>query len=209
MAISIGKAQAKALAEGFFDNLGSKDELQPRESYSELIQIAGELVDAAQTNLNKSDKVASGALSSSLKIRSPELVGKSLRVDIEALFYWQFIDKGVKGTKGGNANAEFSFKNNYVGKRMKEAIRKWLIREGLKAKTKTGGNPITKREGKRLSITETSNRVAYSIGVSVKQKGLKRTNFMARAVSTARGLVKDRMGKALKVDIISAIPKKL
>lgn len=207
MATSISKSQAKALADGFLDTIGSKDGLVPAESLSAIVQIAGTLVDEAQRNLNIRDKVASGALSESMKLRNPEAVGKSVRIDVEALYYYKFLNEGVKGTKGGSG--KYAFKNNSVGKKMMTSIRKWVIREGLKAKTRTGGAAITKREGKRRSITETSNSVAYGISMAVKLKGIKRTNFFTDAVKTTQGQAKDQLAKALKIDIINSIPPKI
>src|SRR5207237_1175969 len=134
MAGSISNAQANALADGFFDSIGSsKDELTPKGSLSALYQLAGGLVSDAQRNLISSDRIASGKLSDSFKVLNPEQLGKNIVVDIEALYHYKFIIGGVRGTRGGSG--EFSFKNNSVGRKMQEAIRKWLIKEGLKART--------------------------------------------------------------------------
>lgn len=209
MATTISSAQRSALSDNFFDNLGSgKDEFQPKNSLSALYQLAGGLVNDAQRNLNSADRVASGALSESMKILDPRITrgGKNISIDIELLYYYKFIDGGVKGTKGGAG--KYAFKNDGVGKKMRNEIRKWIIREGLKHKSDKY-SPITKREGKRKSITETSNQVAYVIARSIKQKGLKRTNFLAKAVKTARNNSRELLSKGFKVDIINALPKQL
>ncbi len=208
MASSISKAQADALAAGFFDKIGdTKDGLQPEETLSALYQLAGGLVSEAQDNLNQADRVASGALSDSIKVLNPEYVNRSVRIDIEALFYYKFVDKGVKGTKKGSG--QYSFKNAFVGKSMVNAIRKWVIREGLKARTNVGGPSITKREAKRKTITDSSYTTAFVIAKSIKQKGLKRTNFFAKAITSTRDKTDEALGKAFKVDIINSLPKKL
>lgn len=209
MADSISKAQASALADGFFDNVGStKGGLQPEETLAALIRSAGFLAGQAITNLNKSDRVATGALSDSIKVLDPRVVnGVNVIVDVEALFYYQFVDGGVKGTKRGAG--KFSFKNDKPGRTMVNALRKWIIREGLKAKTKTGGKPITGRERFRKSITETSNSVAYAIARSIKQKGLKRTNFFDKAVRSTESKISEELSKGFKIDIINAIPNNL
>lgn len=208
MATSISKAQADALAKGFFDNIGgSKDGLQPKETLSKLYQLAGVLVDRAQANLARTDRVASGALSNSLKVLNPEHVGKLVRIDISALYYYKFIDQGVKGLSGGTG--KYSFKYPGVSKKMRDSIRKWVIREGLKAKTNVGGPSITNREAKRKSITETSNQVAYAIAAAVKQRGIKRNLFFSDAVADTRRGIDHFLGGALKIDIINSIPKKL
>lgn len=204
---NISQAQAKALAEGFLDTVGSRD-LNPVESMSALILLAGSLVDQAQQNLNKVDRVASGSLSESMKVLNPESVGNNVRIDVIANFYYKFIDKGVKGVEGGSTGT-YSFKNLHVSKRMMEAIRKWLLREGLKARTHTGGKPIVKREAKRKKITSTSTQAAYAIARGIKKTGLKRTNFFTDAVRTTRQQAKTQLAKGLKLDIINALPKKI
>lgn len=207
MATSITQAQADALAAGFFDNLGSKEELIPFHSLSALYQVAGILLETAQSNLNRVDRNSSGALSQSLKILSPELVGKSIRMDIEAAFYYKFVNLGVKGTKQGNGR--YAFRNNYVSVKMMLAIRKWIIKEGLKAITNKKYSGITNREIKRKSIKDTSTRTAFAIARSIKMHGLRPTNFFTDAVITAQGAAKQLLGAGLKLDVINTLPKKL
>lgn len=208
MASSISKAQAKALADGFLDTLGTKrDGLRVENTTSELILLAGELVEQAQKNLVTTDRVASGALSESLKVLNPEFHNRNIQVDVEALLYYQFIDSGVRGTRGGTSGKGYSFKNEVVGRKMRDAIRKWLIREGLKARSDK--YTVTNRETRRKSISETSNQVAYAIARSIKQKGLKRTNFFAKAIRSTKVHAKENLARGFKIDIINAIPKQL
>lgn len=207
MAKSISKAQADAEAEGFDYGGSGRDEFEPKASLSKLYQKAGELADAAALNLVKADRVATGKGAESITVLNPERVGKTIKIDITMLYYLQFIDQGVKGTKKGNG--KYAFKSQYPGKKMMQEIRKWLIREGLKGKTGGQGKPITKREERRKSITETSTRVAYAIATSVKQKGIKASKFMDNAIKTTRKSIKQDMGAAFKIDVIATLPKKL
>lgn len=207
MASSISKAQAEALSSGFFDTIGAnRSGFKAKETTSELIILAGGLVEEAQNNLNKSDRNATGALSESLKVLNPGLVAGLVQVDVEALDYYKFVDAGVRGTKSGSSAKGYSFKDKMPPVNI---IRKWVIREGLKAKTNVGGKPITKREARRKSITETSNRVAFGISMGIKQHGLKRTNFFSKAIATTKRKSREVFGKAFKLDIINSIPKKL
>jgi hypothetical protein len=112
MANSITQAQAKLLADGFLDNIGD-DELKPTESLSALIMLAGGLVDEAQRNLVKVDRVSSGDLSDSLRVLDPVQLGKTIRLDVSALRYYAYINDGVKGTRGGAG--KYSFKKETVG----------------------------------------------------------------------------------------------
>lgn len=205
MAKSITEAQANALAEGFFDGLG--EDFKPTKSLSKLFLVCGKIVEEAQNNLNSADRVSTGALSESLKIIDPVIEGKNVRIDISMLYYWKFINDGVKGVKSGRPSSKYSFKNLYPSKKMVKAIRRWVIKEGIKAKAKGQGKPVTKREGKRRNITDTTTSTAYSIARSVKAKGLKKTNFFTNALKEGNKYAKEQIGKGFKVDIIDAIPK--
>ena len=101
--MSIGKAQAEALADGFLDDIGSDPNgLQPRETLSEIFLLAGELVEGAQDNLNASHTNASGDLSTSIAAREPVVGAGFIQIDIEMNAYGQFVNSGVRGTKGGS-----------------------------------------------------------------------------------------------------------
>lgn len=211
MAKSISQAQADALASGFFDSLGTdkSEEFTPRKTLGKFILIAGKIIERANENLNKSDRVSSGALIDSHKITDPVKTSKEFRIDITALYYYKFIDMGVKGFVSKTINSPYSFKNLYVGGKMLKNLQKWLRKEGLKAKTNVGGKPISSREKRRSKITDKTKSTAYAIGRSVKAKGLKRTNYFSNALKYGNKLVKDELGKSLKVDVIESIPKKL
>lgn len=136
----------------------------------------------------------------------PVQLGKTVRMDISALFYYKFVDQGVKGTKKGSG--KYAFKNDGVGKKMMIAIRKWVIREGLKHKSDKY-KAITKREAKRKSITDTSTSTAYAIAKSVKQKGIEPSGFFTDAVRSTQAAANEELGAALKIDIINTLPNGL
>jgi hypothetical protein len=208
MAKSITQAQAEALAEGFFDDIGSEKEgLRPRKTLAKLYQLAGGLVDEAQKNLNASDRIASGALSDSIKVLDPRVVnGVNIVIDIQALFYYKFIDAGVRGTKSGSSSKGYSYKNKMPPV---SVIKKWLIKEGIKGKRDKKYRGISRRDDFRKSISDTSRSTAYAIAMSIKQKGLKRTNFFVKAVSKTKAVAKEELSKSFKIDIINSIPKKI
>ena len=207
MASSISKAQADAIAEDFNFGGSGKDEFEPKASLSALYQLAGGLVEKAQANLVAADNVSSGKGAESITVLNPERVGKTVRIDISMLYYLQFVDQGVKGVKSGSG--KYAFKTKFPGKKMMEAIRKWIIKEGLKSRARGQGRSITRREARRRSVTNTSQSAAYAIASSVKQKGIKASKFMEKAIRDTRKEVKSEMGGALKIDVIAAIPKKL
>lgn len=207
MAKTISQAQAEALAEGFLDDIG--EDIKPTKTLSKLFLACAKIIEEAQNNLNSSDRVASGALSESMKIIDPVNEGKNIRIDISMLHYWKFVNDGVKGVKSGQPNSKYAFKNLIVGKKMLKAIRKWLVKEGLKTKAKGQGRPISKRERKRKTITDKTTSAAYAISRSIKAKGLKKTNFLTKAIKEGNKFLKSELGKGFKADIIEAIPKKL
>lgn len=208
MANSITKSQADFLATGFLDDLGSsKDELQPKSSLSTLFLLAGELVEQAQRNLARADRVASGALSESIKVRDPYVRGKTVICDIEALFYYLFIDGGVAGTKRGRGL--YKFKNDHPSKKMVEAFKKWITKEGIKGSVDKKYRGISKRDDFRKSINDSGTEMAYAMARATKQHGLKRTNFMAKAIEKIDKKAAEEFGKAFKIDIINALPNDL
>lgn len=205
--MSISKQQAKALAEGFLDDLGSsKDDLQPRETFSEVILLAGELIEAAQDNLNKSNNNASGKLSASLIASDPQLIGNALSVDVFMNFYGQFVNKGVKGTRSGHSSAGFSFKNEIVSFKMQKAIKQWIDRGKISTRSVEKYKPHGKHERKNRGLATLSKADAsYAVARSIKQHGIKRTGFMDKAINETKDKIADRLGAALRVDIIDGL----
>lgn len=204
---SITQVQAEALAEGFDFGGSSKDAFKPVKSLGVLMRLGGELAERAANNLIRADRVATGKGAESIAVGRPEKEGSTLHVDVSMNYYLQFVDKGVKGTRGGSG--EYSFKNDKPGGKMIKAITAWLTTEKRKAKTNVGGKPITKREKKRKTITGSAKSAAWPIAISIKRKGLKPTKFMTDAIKETRKDFKSEFGKTLKIDVVNALPKNL
>lgn len=203
--MSISKSQAEALADGFLDQLGTtQDELRPRETISEILLIAAELVEAAQENLNSSNSNASGKLSESIEAEEPVINGNSMTIDVTMLFYGQFINKGVKGRKGGSG--VYSFKHDMPSKDFVKAI-KTYIRTASRKITNTSSASISKNEIKNRSVAEASS--AFAMARSIIQHGIKATGFMDKAIVSVSDIANDRLGQALRVDIINSLPDKI
>jgi hypothetical protein len=200
--MSISKSQAAALADGFLDSIGStKEGLRPRETFSELILIAGEMVEDMQNNLNASNSNASGRLSESIEASEPEQSGSVLKVDIFMNFYGRFVNSGVRGTKSGSGI--YAFKTDFPSKSMVEAIREWANTGKLKISNVNKAKTISANEKKNATIAEIDN--AYAVARSIKQHGIKPTGFLDKAVATTQAKVAERLGLALKVDVLNAI----
>lgn len=201
----MSKAKAKAIADGFLDDIGSsKSGLRLRETFSELIILAGELVEEAQKNLNKKNTNASGNLSSSLEVSEPEVTGSIISVDIYMNYYGKFVNKGVKGTKSGSGL--YAFKYEHPSKKMLHSLKEWVNNAKLKTANTNKKKTISKNEKKNASIGEIDN--TYALGRSILQHGIKKTGFLDDAVTKTQRKVKERLGLALKVDIIDALETK-
>lgn len=201
---SIGKAQAEALADNFLDDIGSGDpgELQPRETIAELLLLAGELIEEAQANLNATRSNATGNLSESIQAQEPKTAPGLIQIDIEMNFYGQFVNKGVKGTKGGNGL--YSFKTEFPSKKMVAAIRKYI----KDARSKIGSDKTRiGYETKNTTISEASS--AYAMARSIKRKGIDATYFMDRAIDETDKKISERLGDALGIDVLNSLPDEL
>jgi hypothetical protein len=202
--MSISKAQAAALAEGFLDDLGSdRNEFQPKNTYTELFLIVGELIDTAQNNLNKANRTASGALSESIIGDDPVKNAGVLRVDVLMNFYGAFVNKGVKGTRSGRSTAGYSFRNEVVSRSMYDAIKQWIETARIKTRTVKKYKGYGKHEVKQKTIAQFD--ATYAVARSIKQHGLKPTGFMDNAISKTADKVEKRLGAALAIDVIDGL----
>lgn len=202
--MSISKSQAAALAEGFLDTLGSEKEgFAPRNTLTELFLLAGELIEEAQDNLNRTNHNASGKLSESLVADEPTQNGSTVRIDVLMNFYGQFVNKGVKGTRSGSSTAGYSFKTEGVSKNMAKALAEWVARGKASTRTVTKYKGYGKHEKKNKTIAQYDN--VYGLCRSIKQLGLKPSGFLDKAVKTTADKVSDRLGAALRIDVIDGL----
>jgi hypothetical protein len=178
-----------------------------------LYNIAVEFINSAVDNLNAADRVSTGGLLESIKPSEIVVMGKKMTINISVLDYYKFIDKGVKGWRSGEpGDSPYAFKApaDKSGKKSSEmvtAIRKWLIKEGLKAKA-TSKNPkhaISARESRRQKITDTATSTAIMIAGMVRSKGLKKTNFWTDAEATASKFAEKEFETALTISVINSL----
>jgi len=198
--MSISKAQAEALAEGFLDTLGStKDTFRPKNLYTELFLLVGELIEQAQDNLNDADLVDTGNGSESIVADEPIKNGGVLSVDVLMNFYLQFHNKGVKGTRSGSSRAGYSFKNEIVSRKMYKAINDWIKRSGISTRTVKKYKGYGKHETRRKQIAEYDK--TYAVARAIKMRGIKDTGFLDKAITSMQAKIEDRLGVALIADI--------
>jgi hypothetical protein len=202
--MSISKTQAAALAEGFLDNLGSdKSQFQPKNTYTEVFLLVGELIDTAQNNLNKANRIASGALSESIIGDDPVKNAGVLRVDVLMNFYGAFVNKGVKGTRSGSSTAGYSFKNEVVSRNMYYEIETWIKRAQIDTRSVKKYKGYGKHEVKQKTIAQYD--ATYAVARSIKIHGLKPTGFMDNAISKTSDKIEKRLGAALVVDVLDGL----
>lgn len=180
-----------------------------------LFNVAASFSDAAATNLQNADRVASGDLLESIKPSEIKISGNTMEIDIAVLDYYKFIDKGVKGWKSGNpSDSPYSFKQPEKGgsgkksSAMVTAIRKWLIKEGMKSRQLSRKSPthaISSRERRRQKITDAATSTAIKVAGIIRRQGLKKTNFWTDAEKTALKVAQDEFGTALQISIINSI----
>lgn len=201
MATSIGQAQASLLGTDFLDNLGS--EFEAPETQDALILAAAYLVEQAQNELNKSGHVSSGGLSDSIVANDPTETNGNISIDIEANFYYQFLNKGVKGLKSGSG--EYAFKTKLPSKDMVKDIQKWMQRAGKASTRVDKKRSVSYNEVKNKSVSELNS--AFAVARSIKNKGIKATRFFDKAIELAERYMQEELGKSFTADIINAIPK--
>lgn len=201
--ISMNRAQAAALADGFLDDIGTddKDTLQLKETFTELFVLAGEFIEDAQENLIKSKNIGSGKLSESLKANEPTESNGTVSIDVLMNFYGKFQNKGVKGTRSG-AGA-YSFKTELPSINMVKAIQKWITRAKVSTQTVRKYKGYGSHEIKNRTISQYD--YAFGKARSIKMYGIKPTGFIDKAVATTRSKVAARLGAALRIDILNSI----
>jgi hypothetical protein len=207
MAASISNSQASFLSSGKISDYGSAKEFEPRESLSSLVKLAAMLVENAQENLNAAGQVSSGALSDSIQAKEPIEKGKTIYIEVHALDYYDYQNKGVRGTKGGASSGNYAFKNNFPSEAMVSAIDKWLKHGGAVTQHVLKKHSVSKTELKNTSISDLDS--AYAVARSIKIHGIKGSGYFDKAVKLAQAYASDILGKALSVDIINSLPNKL
>jgi len=205
MAQTISQAQKAALKSKFLDNIGGEREsnVQLEGTFAVLVDIAGYLIIQASNNLTKGGNISSGSLASSFVITDPKMEGNKITLNVTANDYYQYLNDGVKGTKSGAG--KFAFKNDYPSKKMVEQIKAYLKRS--KRATRNVSQTISAQETKQKSIGELSK--AYAVARSIKQHGIKATGFFTKALEDTNQYAKDKLGNALKVDVINSLPDKI
>lgn len=165
-----------------------------------LSNMADALVKQAQNNLSKSRgavlNTAQGVI-----VLTPRSEGNKIIVDVQAPGYYNYINKGVSGTRGGSGL--YAFKKDFPGYGMISALQTWMGERGIIAR------PASIHKMARVNNTAGSLSAAIAIGRTILRNGIQPTGFLDKAVETVQQQNKDELVQAIKADIITSMQNNL
>jgi len=221
--MSISKAQAKAIGDGFLNTLGEQRmkewELPVIEQL--LKDFGADFIKQAQNNLDKSGSISSGNIND-IRLQFTKF-GNSYNLslgypkDEPASKYWKFVNKGVQGYGGKNAkpnntDSQYKYKTPYPNRAMASSIFSWLnrarksIRSDKYTVTETTGRKKNLALKKILSEADNKRKLAYAISSKIKRDGLKATHYFDNAAKETFGknfydVMEVALGKDIQIKI--------
>lgn len=213
--LNIGNAQAEYLKTLHLDEIGQGKNVVEGVRLSEvekaLLSAAAFFKVSAEDGLNESNAVSSAALGESIQFDKVKYFGGAYSVEISVLDYFKWVNSGVNGLKKKHGSP-YSFHNMGVSKNMLKEIRKWVIREGLKVRTKEAlHKPIhQEKKGKPFSglKNDEATKAAFVVSKAVKRNGIKPTHFWDKAVKATAKEMQQGLGTVLLPVIINELKKK-
>jgi len=187
--VSISKAQIQALRDNFIQSLGgSFDKYKQGELpvLEDTLALYGKAFNDKITeildkeNITSSGKLAEPALPVITKFGTGYILSLGYEPGSEASKYYDFVNKGVKGTKNEKADSKtpYAFKGNKKAVPV-SSIEKWLGYNKLKS---VSVKKYTKL-GTEAKAIEGKKSLAFLIARSIHRKGLKSTRYFDRAVA--------------------------
>ena len=217
--MSISKAQAREFLNGYLQSLGDvykKDPIVGKAIELLLFKYAEEWNKEVKLNLTKSKAIASGALydvSVPIVRQTPSgyVVEFGYPINSKAAKYYDYVNKGVKGTQNKKSNSGvYSFKSPYPNRRMAASIYSWLnsARKSVR-NVQQATTPLEKKRTKlKKMLTEADNkkRLAYAISTKIKRDGLRATYYVDKAMKTVfnadfRAAVGDALDTEITIQI--------
>lgn len=207
--MSISKAQAKAIADGFLNTLGEQPMKEGQMPVVETLlkQFGGEFITTAQENLRANGSIASGAINDIRmyfnKFGTTYSISLGYPKSEKASKYWDFVNKGVKGTKNIKADSKTPYKFNPSKKSIPiSAVQGWLGYNKLKA---TSVKPYRKLGVEAKAIDEKKS-LAYVVARSIHRKGLRSTHYFDNAQKEVFGknfyeVMEAAVGKDIQIKI--------
>jgi len=187
--VSISKAQIQALRDSFIQSLGgSFDKVKDGDLpiLEETLALYGKAFNDKITeildkeNITSSGRLAEPALPIITKFGTGYILSLGYEPGSEASKYYDFVNKGVKGTKNEKADNKtpYAFKGNKKAVPV-SSIEKWLSYNKLKS---VSVKKYTKL-GTEAKAIDGKKSLAFLIARSIHRKGLKSTRYFDRAVA--------------------------
>jgi hypothetical protein len=207
--MSISKAQAKAIGDGFLNTLGEQPMKEGDMPVIEklLKDFGADFITTAQKNLNKNKSIASGAINDIrmqfTKFNTAYTISLGYPKSEPASKYWDFINKGVKGTKNVKADGNTPYKFNPSKKAIPiSAAQKWLGYNKLKV--------TAVKKYKKLGVEEkaidSKKSLAFMVARSIHRKGIRSTHYFDNAQKETFGknfyeVMEAALGKDIQIKI--------
>ena len=187
--MSISKAQIEALRDSFIQSLGGSFDKYKQGDLpvlEETLVLYGKAFNDKITeildkeNITSSGRLAEPALPIITKFGTGYILSLGYEPGSEASKYYDFVNKGVKGTKNEKADNKtpYAFKGNKKAVPV-SSIEKWLGYNKLKS---VSVKKYTKL-GTEAKAIEGKKSLAFLIARSIHRKGLKSTRYFDRAVA--------------------------
>lgn len=207
--MSISKAQALALGDGFLNTLGSKPMVEGDLPVIEslLKDFGAEFIKQAQANLKANNSIAGGAIND-IRLQFTKF-GTTYSLSLgypksePASKYFDYINKGVRGTKNEKADAKTPYKFSPSKKSVPVApIQKWLSYNKLKTVSVKKYSKL----GVELKSIDSKKSLAYVIARSIHRKGMKSTHYFDNAATQTFGknfyeVMQAALGKEIQIKI--------
>ncbi len=188
--MSIAKAQIREIQQGFLQSIGDTefDKVKPNDLpiLERVLAIYGQAFNTRITKILDDEKITSSG-----KLANPSepvitKFGNSYVLSIgyeqgsEASKYYDYINKGVLGTKNEKADANTPYKFDKAKKAVNiSAVEKWLSYNKLKAVAVKKYSKL----GVEAKAIESKKSLAFVIARSIHKKGIASTKYFDRAVS--------------------------
>jgi hypothetical protein len=187
--VSISKAQIQALRDNFIQSLGGSFDKYKQGDLPVLedtLALYGKAFNDKITeildkeNITSSGRLAEPALPIITKFGTGYILSLGYEQGSEASKYYDFVNKGVKGTKNEKADSKtpYAFKGNKKAVPV-SSIEKWLGYNKLKS---VSVKKYTKL-GTEAKAIDGKKSLAFLIARSIHRKGLRSTHYFDRAVA--------------------------
>jgi len=207
--MSISKAQAQAIADGFLNTIGEQPMKEGELPIIErlLKDFGADFITTAQKNLKANGSIASGAIDdirmNFTKFGTSYTISLGYPKSEKASKYWDFINKGVKGTKNIKADSKTPYKFNPSKKSIPiSAVQGWLGYNKLKVSSVKKYSKL----GVELKAIDSKKSLAYVVARSIHRKGIRSTHYFDNAEKEVFGknfydIMEAALGKDIQIKI--------